>query len=317
MASWRLAAALALSAACSSGLAQDFPSQPIRMIVPAGAGGGADVFGRLFAAKAGEFLGQTIVVENVPGAGGVVGADRVAKARADGHTILFGIGPLFTMIPALTPKLPYGPKDLTPVTMTTRVAYLLLVNASFPARTMAELIEHARANPDKVSYASTGVGSAAHLGGELLALEAKVSMLHVPFKNTGIPEVIGGQVHMKLEPVGSAVPLVKGGRLRALAVSSARRMATLPDVPAIAETLPGFELTGWHGIAVPAATPAPAVARLRDAFVRTVQDVGIRQKITEVGAEPVGSTAEEMAGIIERELRTWTNLIRQKGIKAE
>lgn len=310
----RLLVTLAFGAGAA--FAQDYPTQPLRFIVPSGAGGGADVFARMFAAKMPELIGQSAFIENVPGAGGVVGADRVAKARADGHTVLYGIGPIATIIPALQ-KLPYDAKDLQPVTILTLAPYVLLANNDFPPKTMAELISYGKANPGKIAYASTGMGSAAHLGGELLAVQAGISMLHVPFKNTGTAELIAGQVHFKLEPPASAVPLAKGGRLRALAVSSPARVAALPDVPAISESLPGYELMGWQGIWVPAGTPAASVEKLRGAFVRAMQMPDVRQKIIDVGADPVGNTPAQMQQAIDKELAQFAKLIRERNIKAE
>jgi tripartite-type tricarboxylate transporter receptor subunit TctC len=309
-------AAILLAALAAPSLAQDYPSQPIRFIVPSGAGGGADVFARMFAAKMPELIGQNAFIENVPGAGGVVGAERVVNARRDGHTVLYGISPLATIIPALQ-KMPYGPNDLQPVTVLTNAPYVLLANNDLPVRTMAELIAYAKANPGKLAYASTGMGSGAHLGGELLAMQAGISMLHVPFKNTGIAELIGGQVHFKLEPPASAVPHAKGGRLRALAVTSPARVAALPDVPAIAETLPGYELMGWQGVWLPAGTPMTVVEKLRGAFVKALQYPDIREKIIAVGAEPIGNSPAEMQRMIDRELAQFSKLIRERGIKAE
>lgn len=311
-----IGAAIGLACLTAGALAQDYPAQPIRFIVPSGAGGGADVFARMFAAKMPELIGQNAFIENVPGAGGVVGAERVVNAKRDGHTVLYGIGPIATIIPALQ-KLPYAPNDLQPVTVLTNAPYVLLANNELPVKSMAELIAYARANPGKLAYASTGMGSGAHLGGELLAAQAGISMLHVPFKNTGIAELIGGQVHFKFEPPASAVPQAKSGRLRALAVSSPARVAALPDVPAIAETLPGYELMGWQGVWMPAGTPTPIVEKLRGAFVRALQLPDIRQKIIDVGADPIGNTPAEMQRMIDRELAQFTKLIRERGIKAE
>ena len=199
----------------------------------------------------------------------------------------------------------------------TLAPYVWLASNELPAKTMPELIALARSKPGRVSYASTGVGSAAHLGGELLAAEASISMLHVPFKNTGIAELIAGQVDLKLEPPASAMPQIKNGRLRAIAVSSPKRIAALPDVPAVAETLPGYEVMGWQGLWLPAGTPSAIVEKLRAAFAKALQLPDIRQRIIDVGAEPIGSTPEEAQRTIDRELAIWTKLIHDRGIRAE
>jgi tripartite-type tricarboxylate transporter receptor subunit TctC len=303
-------------AATSAAQAQDYPTQPLRFIVPAGAGGGADVFARIIATKMPELIGQSAFVENVPGAGGLVGAERVAHSRPDGHTVLYGINAIFTLIPALQ-KIPPAVKDMRAVTVLTLAPYIWIATNELPAKTLPELIALARTKPDRVSYASTGVGSAAHLGGELLAAAASVTMLHVPFKNTGIAELIAGQVDLKLEPPGSAMPHIRNGRLRAIAVSSSKRMAALPDVPAVAELLPGYEVMGWQGVWLPAATPPAIVDKLRAAFAKALQLPDVRPRVIEVGAEPIGSTPEEAQRTIERELAMWTKLIRDRGIRAE
>jgi tripartite-type tricarboxylate transporter receptor subunit TctC len=290
--------------------------RPIRFIVPSGPGGGADTFARLFAARMSESMGQPIVIENVPGAGGIVGADKVAKSAPDGHTVLWGINPIATMIPALK-KLSYSPDELQPVTIVASNVYVWLASPDLAAKDMAQLISLAKAKPRQLAYASTGVGSAAHLGGALIEHQAGVEMLHVPFKNTGIAELMGGQVQLKMEPLGSAVPLIKAGRLRPLAVTSARRLAALPEVPAVAETLPGYEVAGWHGIWVPAGSPTAAVESLQKEFLKAVANSDIRKRLADVGAEPVGSSADEMKKRIARELAQWTKLIRERNIQAE
>ena len=303
--------------ACAPGAqAQDYPNQPIRFIVPSGAGGAADVFARMFAARLPEFIGQSAFVENVGGAGGIVGAERVARAKPDGYTVLYGISPIATIIPALQ-KLPYTRDELRPIMILTLAPYVWLANTDLPVKNLPELIAYAKANPSKVAYASTGNGSAAHLGGELLAQLAGISMLHVPFKNTGIPELMGGQVQLKLEPPASAVPHARSGKLRAIAVSSAKRMTALPDVAAVAETLPGYDVTGWQGLWVPGGTPPAVVEKLRGAFAKAMQIPEIRQRITDVGAEPIGATPAETQAAIDREHAMWVKLIRERNIKAE
>lgn len=296
--------------------AQSSRARPIRFIVPSGPGGGADTFARLFAAYIGESMGQSVIIENVPGAGGIVGANKVAKSPPDGSTVLWGINPIATMIPALQ-KLPYAPHELQAVTIVARNAYVLLVNSEVPAKDLAQLIRLAKAQPNKLAYASTGVGSAAHLGGVLLEQQAGVDMLHVPFKNTGIAELMGGQVQLKIEPFGSAVPLVKAGRLRALAVTSKRRLTALPEIPTVDETLPGYEVEGWHGIWLPGGTPATASETLEREFSKAAKNPDIRQKLADVGAEAVNTGPEEMKRRIDRELAQWTKLIRERKIQVE
>jgi tripartite-type tricarboxylate transporter receptor subunit TctC len=203
------------------------------------------------------------------------------------------------------------------VTIVVSNVYVWLASPDLAAKNMGQLISLAKAKPRQLAYASTGVGSAAHLGGALIEHQAGVEMLHVPFKNTGIAELMGGQVQLKMEPLGSAVPLIKAGRLRPLAVTSARRLAALPDVPAVAETLPGYEVAGWHGIWVPAGSPTAAVASLQKEFSKAVANSDIRKRLADVGAEPVGSGPDEMKQRIARELAQWTKVIRERNIRAE
>ncbi len=295
---------------------QAYPSQPIRLVVPAGAGGGGDTFARLVSMHAAQKLGQSVVVENLPGAGGVVGADRVAKAAKDGYTVLWGLNPIFTMIPALR-RLPFAETDLQPVCRLISNAYVWVARNEFPANDMQQVIALAKASPRKVSYASTGPGSAAHLGGALFEQLAKVDMLHVPFRATGIPEVMGGHVDLKMEPLGSATPLILGGKLKALGVTSKDVLPALPQVRPVADVLPDYQVEGWHGLWLPAGAPQAVADALRTAFVGAVQAGEVRSRIQDTGSKVAALDQAQTAALIQRELGQWKELITARNIKDE
>ncbi|WP_194793007.1 Bug family tripartite tricarboxylate transporter substrate binding protein [Caenimonas koreensis] len=297
--------------------AQAFPNRPIRIIVPSGPGGGADTFARLMSIAAARELGQSLVIENVPGAGGIVGADRVVRAPKDGYTVLWGLNPIFTMIPALGTSMPFAPADLQPVCTLISNAYVWVARADFPANNAKELIALAKASPGKFSYASTGNGSAAHLGGALLEQEAGISMLHVPFKGTGIAEVMGGQVDLKMEPLGSAVSLIQGGKLKALAVTSRQVLAPLPNVRPLLEVVPGYEVEGWHSVWVAAGTPPAIVETLRKGFTAAIATPDMRGRVEQTGSNVYLLGAAETTALAAKELDVWKKLIVAKKIVAE
>lgn len=297
--------------------AAEFPEKPIRMVVPAGAGGGADTSARLFAAEMGKLFKQSVYVENVPGAGGSIGTDRVTKATADGYTILFGFNALVTLLPALNPKMPYKASDLQPLGITSFSCYVLLASSELPAKNMPELVALAKAQPGRIAYASTGNGSAAHLGGELLQQQAGIQLLHVPFKSPGLVELMANQVQLKLEPLQSGVPLLKQGKLKALGVSCPERVKSLPDVPAIAETLPGYEVVGWQGVWAPKGTPLGVVSRLNGALATVLKLPEVQTRQADSDTRASDPSIDTMARAIDSEAVLWARLVRERGIKPE
>lgn len=309
-------ATLALGAGLSR--ADNYPSKPIRVIVPSSPGGSPDVMARIIGAALGEELKQALIIETVPGAAGIIGTDKVAKSTPDGYTLLYGFNQIATMNPPLYKKLPYQPeRDLAPIGLTLNLSYMWIANSQFPPNSIAELIKFNQAAPGSVNYASTGPGSAAHLGGVLLERQTNTQMLHVPYRSNTNPDLIAGVVQLKLDPVAASIGLVKAGKVKVLAVSSPKRLAVLPDVPTVAETVPGYEMIGWQGFWAPAGTPQTIVQQLNAAMVKVIHKPGIQKRILELGYEPLGSSPEEMASRIRTELQEWTALLKQANISLD
>lgn len=317
-AGWRLFSAVCLAFAAQACLAQAYPAKAIRVIVPSSPGGSPDVLARLLAGPLGDELGQTLVVETLPGAADIIGTDRVAKALPDGYTLLYGFNQVATMNPPLYKKLPYQPeRDLVPLGLTLNLSYMWIANADFPPNSIAELVALNKAKPGSVYYASTGPGSAAHLGALLLERMTGTQMTHVPYRSNTNADLMAGVVQLKLDPVAASLGLAKSGKVKVLAVSSAKRLAVLPDVPTVAETVPGYELSGWQGFWAPVGTPQSIVNRLNAAIVKVVRAPEMQKKIQELGYEPLGSSPKEMADRIHTELAEWTTLIKQANIVIE
>lgn len=309
-------AALALGAGLSR--ADNYPSKPIRVIVPSSPGGSPDAMARIIGAALGEELKQTLIIETMPGAAGIIGTDKVAKSMPDGYTLLYGFNQIATMNPPLYKKLPYQPeRDLAPIGLTLNLSYMWIANSQFPPNSIAELIKFNQAAPGTVNYASTGSGSAAHLGGVLLERQTNTQMVHVPYRSNTNPDLIAGVVQLKLDPVAASIGLVKAGKVKVLAVSSPKRLAVLPDVPTVAETVPGYEMIGWQGLWAPAGTPQTIVQQLNAAMVKVIHKPGIQKRILELGYEPLGSSPEEMASRIHTELQEWTALLKQSNISLD
>jgi tripartite-type tricarboxylate transporter receptor subunit TctC len=309
--------------AAAAGLAQAqqaYPNKPIRWIVPFPPGGSTDLLARVVGQKLTESWGQPVIIENRGGAGGTLGAGEAAKAAADGYTLLMG-AVHHTIATSVYSKLSYDfEKDFAPVTVVANVANVLVVNPAVPARNTKELIAYAKANPGKLSYGSAGIGTAHHLIGEKFNLLAGVNILHVPYKGSApaIADLIGGQVQLMYDTVASALPHIKAGKLRPLAVATPTRAPALPEVPTIAESaLPGFEVTSWFGALVPAKTPRDIVARLNAEMVRILAMPDVKKRLFDAGAEPVGNTPEEMAAQIRRETDEFGKIVRQAKITAE
>lgn len=298
--------------------ADTYPSKPIRLIVPSAPGGSPDILARLIAPELGKTLGQSVVVEDIFGAAGIIGTDKVAKADPDGYTLLYGFNQVVTMNPPLYPRLPYQPeRDLEPISITLNLSYVWIATPNFAPATVAQWIALAKKEPGRISYASTGNGSAAHLGGALMERMADIKMLHVPYKGNTNSDLIGGVVQLKLDPIAASISLIKAGQVKALAVSSPQRLAVLPDVPTVAETVPGYQMVGWQGVWAPKGTPAPIIARLNAALVKVVHTPAISQRIADLGYETRGTSPQEMAQVIRDETAQWTSLIKAQHISLE
>ena len=319
-----LACALAsatLPAANAQAPAASWPSKPIRWVVPFPPGGAMDAIARTLGEKAGKTLGQPFVIENKPGAGGNIGADFVAKQPGDGYTLMITSIGMATNKP-LYGKLSYDPiKDFAPVSLLAVVPNVLVTNATQPdVKTAKDVIAAARKTPGKLTYASAGNGTSIHLAGEVFTSLAQVDMLHVPYKGSGpaVSDLLGGQVNYMFDSITSARPHIESGKLRALGVTTAKRSKTLPNVPTLAEAgLPGYEVSPWFAVFMPAATPKDIVAKVNAALLEAMKDPDVVKRFETIGAEPVGSTPEEMAQHLARESERWTKLIQERGIKLD
>ncbi|HEV7267596.1 MAG TPA: tripartite tricarboxylate transporter substrate binding protein [Falsiroseomonas sp.] len=301
-------------------LAQDWPTRPVRMIVPFVPGGGADLNARLVAEPLGQELGQSIVVENRGGAGGTIGATAVAQAPADGYTMLYGTpGPLITN-PFLMASMPYdAARDFAPVSLLTKGAYVMTVHRDLPVRNVAELIALAKQKPGELTFASSGIGAGSHLSGELLSMMADIRLSHVPYRGTGpaLQDVAAGRVSISIDSYGPMIPLLQAGSLRPIAVTSRERMAELPDVPPVAETVPGYEMTVVNYIVVRAGTPRPIIDRLNAALVKVLADPALIERMRAAGASPPqSSTPEELGELLRSEAAKLGEVIRRAGIQA-
>lgn len=299
--------------------AQDaWPKKSIRIVVPTAPGVAPDIFARLYANELTKIYKEAVVVDNKPGAAALLGVDTVAKAPADGYTILYAFNAPFTMNPHLYSKLPYdAEKDFVPITQNLKGAYFVVTSMNSPHKTMRELITFAKENPDKVSYASYGVGSAAHLAFALIEERAGLQALHVPYRLSALPDVMSGVVTVTTEPNGSIIPFIQSGQVRALAYLGSSRHPLFPDLPTVGEIIPGYEVLGWHGLWVKSGTPKPVIDRLSSDLLRITKSPEMVKKMAEVGFEPSGTSPAETAAIIRRESADWGKLIRSRGIKAD
>jgi tripartite-type tricarboxylate transporter receptor subunit TctC len=304
----------------ASVFAQDYPSRPISMVIGFAPGGGTDTASRIIAKKLGENLGQSVLVENKPGAGGNIATDHVAKAAPDGYTILLGSVGSLTVAPHIVKKLPYDPRrDLAPITMAVVFPNVLVVHPSVPAQNLAEFVKLAQAKPGTVTYGSSGIGGAGHLAGELFRIVAKADIVHVPYKGGGpaVADLLGGQISAVFATPASGGAHVKAGKLRALAVTGAKRTPFLPDVPTIAESgYPGYEATNWYAYVAPARTPKEILGRLNRELVNVLSSGDVRAQLENHGLEPMPGTSEELAKYIEREYATWGRVVKEARITA-
>lgn len=316
----RIIRLLPLLFACAgvTATAQTYPAKPVRILVGFPAGGPTDIVTRLIGPELSKALGQQVVIENRPGAGGVVATGQAAKAAPDGYTLVMGTIGNVAVAMSLHANLGYDTlRDLAPITQAVAVTSILVVHPSVPARNVKELLTLARAKPGHLNYASSGSGTVTHLAGELLKLTGKVNIVHVPYKGgaPALTALISGEVDMSYENSLIITPHIKSGKVRGLAVTSARRSKLLPDLPTIAETLPGYAASGWYGLLAPAATPKPVIARLNAEVVKILRMPGITTRLLSQGAEPVGSSPEEFTAFIRGEIDKWATLVKAANMK--
>jgi tripartite-type tricarboxylate transporter receptor subunit TctC len=311
---------VAATATLGHAIAQDYPNRPITLVVPYAAGGGNDVMARTVAEKMSRTLGQQIVVENRAGAGGTIATRQVARAAPDGYTLVIGGTGTLAVNPTLYSNVGYDPrKDFAPVGLIGTSALVVLVNPSVPAKSIRELIDLAKKDPSKLSYASAGVGSGIHLGTVLFEQMGEIQLTHVPYRGTGpaLTDLIGGHVAIYFSSLPSAIGIARDGKVRPLAVTGAKRSDVFPDVPTVAETLPGFEAVLHYGIVAPAGTPRPIVDKLNAALREALAAADTKERMAKDGTEPLPSTPDEYAADIDREETKWSAIVKKSGAKAE
>jgi len=315
-----LIASSGLMAAGPATAADVYPSKTIRLVVPFAPGGGSDIVARLLSPKMTEALGQTVVVDNRAGASANLGAAMVAKAAPDGYTLLLA-NANYTINPSLFKSLPFDPvREFAPVALLANVTNVLAIHPSIPAKSVKELISFAKAHPGQLNFASPGNGTSSHLAGELFRQVAKIEVVHIPYKGAtpAITDLIAGQVSFTMASVLSVLPYAKQGRLRMLAVTTAKRSGALPDIPTISEAgLPGFEVSNWYGILAPGGTPRPTVDRLNSELARIARVPDLAEKLAAQGADPATGTPEEFERFIQAELKKWSAVVRSAGINPE
>ena len=302
----------------SPAVAQTFPTKPIRLVVTFPSGGAPDILARLFADRA--QLGQPVVIDNVPGAGGNIGADKVAKSPADGHTLVMGTVGTHAINGGLYSRMPYDMvKDFVPVAHVASGPNLLVVTNDLPVKSVAELIAWLKANPNKASFGSPGIGSSVHVSGELFKSLTGTSMQHVPYKGRqfAIPDLVGGQIQLMFDNMPSALPMAREGKIRALAQTTAKRSAAAPDIPTVAETVPGFEATTWFAVFAPAGTPMAVVQKLNAELQRVFKLPEVADKLKALGLDPWISSPDELARYQATEIAKWAKVVKDSGAKAE
>ncbi len=312
-----LAGTLALSLGTSAS-AQTYPNKPIRLVVTFPSGGAPDILARLFSEKA--QLGQPVVVDNKPGAGGNIGADFVAKSAGDGYTLVLGTVGTHSINGSLYEKMPYDMvKNFSPVSLIASAPNLLVVNNNVPVKTVPEFVAYLKANPDKLSFGSPGVGTSVHVSGELFKSMTGTKMTHVPYKGRqfAIPDLVGGSIQLMFDNMPSALPMAREGKIRAIAVTTAKRSSAAPETPTIAESIPGFEATTWFAMFAPAGTPKPVVDRLNAEVLRVFRLPEVAERLKTLGLEAVLSSPEELAAYQASEIVKWTKVVKESGAKAE
>lgn len=311
---------VAIAAAIIPAKANEWPSKQVTIVAPFPAGGTADLFARLIAEHLHNKFKQPFIVEDKPGAGGSIGAAQVAKAAPDGYTFLVGSVATHSINPFVYAKLPFDPdKDFVPVTLVAQLPNLLVVNPNIPAKTLPELIEYCKANPDKLTFGSAGSGTSQQLSGELFKIKTGTKITHVPYR--GSPEimqaVVGGQITMTFNNMTGTWPLAKAGKVRAIAVTSLKRSPSAPDVPTVAETIPGFDASAWFGLFAPANTPRPIVEKMAAEVRIILEKPEVISKLNELGAAPEPNTPDEFAAFITKDRAKWKEVVQTAGIKAE
>jgi tripartite-type tricarboxylate transporter receptor subunit TctC len=310
----------ALGCATLPGHAQDYPQRPIKLVVPFAPGGGSDIVARILAQKLTEGLGQQVVVDNRPGGGSNIAHELVARSAADGYTLLLS-APGLTMNKSLYAKLSYDPvKDFTPVSLISVIPLVFCVHPSLPVETFKAFVAFAKTRPGQLNYASSGNTATNHLATELIARAVGIDLVHIPYKGDGpgMADLIAGQVMVMLPSAAAAVPFVRVKRVRALAVTSNRRSSVLPEVPTLAESgLPGFDVSAWQGVLLPAGTPPAVLTRLQQEIIKAVQSTDLRQRFTSQGIEPVGSSPQQFADFMRLEMTRWAEVIKSAGIRAD
>jgi tripartite-type tricarboxylate transporter receptor subunit TctC len=304
--------------AAQSAAPLNYPTRPVRLIVVFPPGSGTDIAGRLIAQELSERLGKQFVVDNRPGAGGMMGTEAAVNSNADGHTLLM-VSSSYTINPSIYAKLPYDPKkDLTPITLIGSTPYLFVAHPSVPAKTVSELITLARSKPGQLNYAAGGVGVGSHLAGELFKATAKVDIVMVPYKGApqATTDVVAGQVQLAFSTFPTGLPLVKSGKLTGLGVTSLKRVPVVPDIPTVAESgLPGFDVETWFGMLAPAKTPSAIIARVHEGVVAALKKVEIREKLTSQGYQIVANTPAEFGRVVTQETEKWVKVVKLAGIK--
>ena len=297
--------------------AQTFPTRPIKLMVPFPAGGATDIFARVLSLKMGEKLGQALVVENRPGAGGTIGSDLVAKAAPDGYTLLLATSSTHAIGPALNPKMPYdAARDFTPISHVGNAPSIMLVPNSSPAKTLKDWVAHSRQNPGKLNYASSGNGTILHLTAELFKAQMGLYIVHIPYRGTAlaIPDLVSGKVDMIFDSLPTGLPHAREGRLRALAVTSAKRTSMAPDLPAVSEVLPGFESNTWFGLYGPRGLAPEVLAKIEVAVNQTLQDAEVKDRLAKLGIEPVGGSPQQFGQMVLADAAKWKKIITERQI---
>ena len=315
---WASAVSFALGPAI--GLAQAYPVKPIRLIVPFPAGGATDILARALSQKLGEKIGQTVVVENRPGAGGTIGADAASKSTADGYTLLLATSSTHSIGPAINSKIPYNAEtDFTPIAYVASSPNVVVVPNTLPVKTMRELIDYARKNPGKLNYASSGNGTIVHLTTEYFKAQSDTFILHIPYRGTAlaIPDLVSGKVDVLFDSFVTGMPHVKDGKLRALAVTSAKRSALAPEMPTVAETLPGFESVTWFGLYGPKNLPADLVSKINTSVNAALADSDVKERFARLGAEPAGGTSQAFAAMVKLDTSKWKKIITERKLSVE
>ena len=312
---------VAAALCASSAFAQEFPQRPMRMVVPWAPGGAADILARTLSQKMSEHWSQQVVVDNRPGANGIIGTELAARAPADGYTLLLGATGPNSVLPSLVAKLPYDPlKDFAPVSLVATTTYVLSVHPSLPVNSVKDLIAYAKTKPGQLTFGSPGAGTPNHLSGEMFKAATGIDLQHIPYKGSAlvITDVMGGQITLAFENIAPVLPIIRSGKLKALAISASKRSALLPDVPTVAESgFPGFQAVGWFGVLAPANTPASTITKLNQETVRVLKLAEVRERLLGMGMEIFGSTVEEFAAFEKTEIEKWAKVVKSASVRIE